>query len=385
MRRLSRGRSKPSRDATLGFRLSLKAALAFILLPALLLWAGGRQAQQSAEPRLRLVFVGDVVLEASWHPRTHPPADLLRHIRAQLALADLVVCNLEEPLTNFPTHTPHKNPAAVAAGRDFIMRATSPNAAPALRRAGIDVAALANNHTMDYTEQGLLDTLDRLRAAGIVPVGAGENLAAAEQVQVVEKKGLRIGFLSFSDVVPRYYWAEGARPGIASSKEVERVRDAVAEARPQADLLAIIFHWGEQRAREPSGRQQTLARAAAGAGADLILGAHPHVLQGVGCLGRVPVVYSAGNFVFPTRNLNARRSALFEIKLSGARISSVRVLPLLLDGEGRPHLASRTLAQEILRELKQLSTELGASFDGDEARCPAAPQEKPAPKPNPAR
>ncbi len=344
-------------------------ALLTVSFPALSLAGNPQSAPETPAPVVRIAFVGDILLEAPWRQPPLPPSQMFEDVRAFLAEFDLVVGNLEEPLTNHPTRTPHKNPDMVAAGRDFIFRATSPEAARALRSAGIRVAALANNHTMDYTERGLLDTLKQLTAAGIVPVGAGENLRNAEQVQVVELRGLRIGFLSFSDVVPRYYWAEGDRPGIASSKYIGRVRAAIARARSQVDTLAIIFHWGEMFASEPSPRQRELAQAAQRAGADLILGAHPHVLQGVGCLGPVPVVYSAGNFVFATRNPAARRSAIFEIRISREKIESVRVVPVLLDSQGRPHLAAGEEARRILTEMEQLSTQLGARFVNHTATC----------------
>ena len=348
--------------------------LAACLLPALLL--GSRPPPpQPSEPLLRIAFVGDVLLEAPWQQPPLSPADMLADIRLPLARGDfdLVVCNLEEPLTDSPHRTPHKNRAAVAAGRDFILRAASPDAARALREAGIQVAALANNHTMDYTERGLLDTIESLEAAGILPVGAGENLEAAEQVRVVEIRGVRVGFLSFSDIVPLYFWAEEDRPGIASSKYLEHLQAVIARARPQADLLVVIFHWGKMFTPEPNARQRELARAAQQAGADLILGAHPHVLQGVGCLGHVPVVYSAGNFVFPTRHPARRRSAIFEIEFSRPHTASVRVVPVLLDAEGRPHLAEGEAARSILEEMERLSSQLGARFSGDTTTCPASP------------
>jgi len=295
---------------------------------------------------------------------------LFNEVRARLAAADLVVCNLEEPLTDWPHQTPHKNSSAVAAGRDFILRATSAVAARALAAAGIRVAGLANNHTMDYTERGLFDTLDKLDSAAILPVGGGKNIDAAERLQIVEVRGRRIGFLAFSDVVPRYYWAEENRPGIASAKDVPRLQRIIAGARPHAETLVVIFHWGKQLARQPTRRQWELARAAQRAGADLILGAHPHVLQGIGCVGRVPVVFSAGNFVFSSRRGVARRSAIFEIEFQEAHAASVRVVPVQLDEQGAPRLAEGAAAREILDEMSRFSSRLEAGFAEDTASCP---------------
>ena len=329
----------------------------------------GRVLSQAKNPVVRVIFVGDIAIEVSWQSEPPEPGPLFDPIRERLAQADLVIGNLEEPLTDYARVTPYKSRRAVAAGRDFVFRATHPDGAKALREGGIDVVTLANNHTMDYRARGLFDTLERLTAVGIIPVGAGKNLQAAEEVQVVNLKGTRIGIISLSDVVPTNFNAGENRPGIGSSKDLERVKEVVRRARPKADVLMVAFHWGKMFTSVPNRRQRAVARAARQGGADVILGAHPHVLQGVGCLAGTPVIYSAGNFVFPTSNRKARRSAIFEIVLSGSRVDSVRVIPVQLDDQGRPHLAEGEVARRILSEMKRLSTRLGADFSRGAASC----------------
>ncbi|HYL11201.1 MAG TPA: CapA family protein, partial [Candidatus Acidoferrales bacterium] len=357
---------------------------------------------ESARTPLRIVWVGDIVMEVAWRQPAVPPQLLFDGVRDLLRTYDLVIGNLESPLTSFPDPTPHKDKAAIESGRDVIIRVRSPGAAQALHDGGIQVAALANNHTMDYTEEGLLDTFARLRAAGVLFAGAGKNLAEAEAPLIIEKKGRRIGILSFSDVVPKYAWAEPDRPGIATAKETAPLLAAVRRARPQVDILIVVLHWGVQFDREPSDRQKSLALEAQRAGADLILGAHPHVLQGVGCLGRVPVVYSAGNFLFPTSSLPTRRSAIFEFDFP-ARVSNaaepapiaqappvaeapaaqalpvtqaapvVRLVPVLIDERGAPQLARDDVRADILTDMAQLSSPLGLRLDGGAGTCSSAP------------
>ncbi len=360
---------------------------------------------------LRIAWVGDIVMEVAWRQPAVPPQLLFDGVRDQLHTYDLVIGNLESPLTNWAEPTPHKDKAAIESGKDVIIRVRSPNAAQALHDGGVQVAALANNHTMDYTERGLMDTFARLRAAGVLFAGAGKNLAEAEAPLIIEKKGRRIGILSFSDVVPKYSWAEPGRPGIATAKETTPVLEAVRRARPQVDILIVVFHWGVQFDREPSERQKSLALETQRAGADLILGAHPHVLQGVGCLGAVPVVYSAGNFLFPTSSLPTRRSAIFEFEFPAAAASAVkeapstqvqpvapsapvvRLLPVLIDERGAPQIAADDVHADILAEMTQLSAPLGlrltgaASPDlrepGASGACAAAPITQPAATPTP--
>jgi poly-gamma-glutamate synthesis protein (capsule biosynthesis protein) len=327
-----------------------------------------KPARPASAP-IHIAWVGDIVLEVPWRPSAVSPRALFDGVRERLLSSDLVIGNLESPLTDWTEQTPYKNKADVEAGRDVIFRVASPEAARALFDGGIRVVSLANNHTADYAEPGLLDTIQRLRNAGVLYAGAGENLAAAEAPRVAEIRGWRIGIICFSDVVPKYSWAEMNRPGIATAKESERLVQAVARARPTVDLLIVVLHWGVQFDRTPSPRQQFLAQGAQRAGADLVLGAHPHVLQGVGCLGRVPIVYSAGNFVFPTMSLPTRRTAIFEFEFSGKGKLAVRVVPVIIDDRGAPQLADDEPRNEILTEMGQLSLLLGLRFEGDSGSC----------------
>lgn len=326
-------------------------------------------AKPEPDRSIRVFFVGDILFEASWQPNPPPPASLFDAVRDILNEADLVIGNLEEPLTDHSERTPHKNAEAVAQGRDFVFRATSPGAATALRDGGVDIVSLANNHTMDYDVQGLLDTLERLEAAGVAYAGGGRNLAEADSVKVFTIKGVRIGVVGLSDVVPPYYWATPTRPGITAAKYIRRVTEVVRAARSEVDVLIAVFHWGPMFTREPSERQMRWARAAAQAGAGAVLGAHAHVLQGIGCQGRVPVVYSAGNFIFATQNRWARRSAIFELKLEGAEIQSVGVIPLQLDDAGRPSPSAPRRVQAAQAEMEELSVALGATWENNAAVC----------------
>jgi poly-gamma-glutamate capsule biosynthesis protein CapA/YwtB (metallophosphatase superfamily) len=284
---------------------------------------------------IRIFWVGDIVMEVPWRQQAVPPGTLFDGVREHLKSADLVIGNLESPLTDWTEPTPNKDKAAVEAGKDVILRVSSPEAAPALADAGIKVVGLANNHVMDFTEHGLMDTLERLRKAGVLFAGAGE----------------------------------ADHPGIATAKEADRVVAAVRRARPKVDILIMVFHWGTQFVQEPIPRQVFLAQEAQRAGADLVLGAHPHVLQGAGCIGRAPVVYSAGNFVFPTMSAPTRRTAIFEFEFSGDRTISVRLVPAVIDEHGAPQLVSGEARQDILDEMTKLSKPLGLQFNEDSGTC----------------
>lgn len=318
-------------------------------------------------------------MEVPWRQQMLPPNALFDGVRDRLKTADLTIANLETPLTDWAEQTPYKDKAAIETGKDVILRVSSPQAAQALAQGGIKVVGLANNHTMDFTDHGLLETFDRLRKAGVLFAGAGENLATAEDALVVQIKGRRIGILSFSDVVPRYSWAGENHPGIATGKETDRVVEAIRRARPKVDILILLLHWGTQFVSEPVPRQLFLAQQAQRAGADLVLGAHPHVLQGVGCLSRVPVVYSAGNFVFPTMSLPTRRTAIFEFEFPLTSPPSLHLVPVLIDEQGAPQLVEGDTRQDILSEMSKLSLPLGLQLTGDTGSCSdiSAPAQSP--------
>jgi poly-gamma-glutamate capsule biosynthesis protein CapA/YwtB (metallophosphatase superfamily) len=318
---------------------------------------------------IRISWVGDIVMEVPWRQQVVVPKALFDGVREHLKTADLVIGNLESPLTDWTEQTPNKDKAAVEAGKDVILRVSSPEAAQAISDAGIKVVGLANNHVMDFTEHGLMDTLERLRKAGVSYAGAGENLAEAEGALILKIKGKRVGILSFSDVVPKYSWAEANQPGIATAKEADRMVAAVRRTRPKVDILIMVFHWGTQFVQEPIPRQVFLAQEAQRAGADLVLGAHPHVLQGVGCVGRTPVVYSAGNFVFPTMSAPTRRTAIFEFEISGDQPISVRLTPAVIDERGAPQLVNGEARLDILNEMNKLSKPLGLQFNEDSGSC----------------
>jgi len=318
---------------------------------------------------IHISWVGDIVMEVPWRQQPVPPKALFDGVRERLKSVDLVIGNLETPLTDWTEQTSNKDKAAVEAGKDVILRVSSPEAAQALSDAGIKVVGLANNHVMDFTEHGLMDTLERLRKAGVSYAGAGENLAEAEGALILKIKGKRVGILSFSDVVPKYSWAEANHPGIATAKEADRMVAAVRRTRPKVDILIMVFHWGTQFVQEPIPRQVFLAQEAQAAGADLVLGAHPHVLQGVGCVGRAPVVYSAGNFVFPTMSAPTRRTVIFEFEFSSDQPISVRLVPAVIDEHGAPQLVSGEARLDILNEMNKLSKPLGLQFNEDSGSC----------------
>jgi poly-gamma-glutamate synthesis protein (capsule biosynthesis protein) len=204
--------------------------------------------------------------------------------------------------------------------------------------AGFDVLTLSNNHSVDFGRGALLDTLRFVRAAGIKPIGAGPTAAAAHRPALVEAGGLRVAFLGYSDVNPLGFPAESSSPGTARA-DLSAIDADVRAARRRADVVVCFFHCGTELHREPEPRPQQFAAACRQAGAQVVLGAHPHVFGGViRPSSRTLVAWTLGNFVFPSSGVPAR-TGILEVRLDARGVRGYRVLPVQIDGF-RPRLHS---------------------------------------------
>lgn len=164
---------------------------------------------------------------------------------------------------------------------------------------GIDIVTIANNHTLDYGTDALVDTCTTLENAGIPYVGAGANMDRAKQLETIEVRGRTIGFLAASRVYPDTSWvANSKKPGMVSGYDPSILLKEIEAAGEYCDYLVVYMHWGIERDEKPQEYQRTLGRQLIDAGADLVIGSHPHVLQGIEYYQGKPIVYSLGNFIF---------------------------------------------------------------------------------------
>jgi poly-gamma-glutamate synthesis protein (capsule biosynthesis protein) len=321
--------------------MAIIAALTLVL--ALLAAPAGALAE-----RISLSFVGDIMLAGS------ATATLQRHgynypfaaTAAELQRSDLVVGNLEAPLT--------------AKGREFRDKRfrfrASPAAATALKRAGFSVMTLANNHMMDFGAEGLSDTISHLGRNGIAHAGAGSTIADARRGAVVTVKGKTVAFLAYSLTQPIEFFAAAGRPGTAPGYAAYYTDD-IRRARGNADYVIVSFHWGQERATKPSPNQIETAHRAVDAGADIIIGHHPHVLQAIEIYRGKPIFYSLGNFSFGSRSPSADRSIIARVTLGDGQ-PTVEVVPLsVLFSEVRfqPTVLAGHRGAEVVDRLNRLS------------------------------
>jgi poly-gamma-glutamate capsule biosynthesis protein CapA/YwtB (metallophosphatase superfamily) len=203
----------------------------------------------------------------------------------------------------------------------------SPAALEAMARfAGFDVLNLANNHTGDYGTQALLDTVTHVRRFGMKAVGAGGSLASAAEPRVVTRLGLRIAFVGFSNILPAAFFAGPNKAGTQAATP-ELIANGVRRAKRRADVVVATFHWGVERSTVEDPRQVAFAQTALAAGADAVIGAHPHVLQPIRRVGRRLVAYSLGNFVFGAASPGTTRTGILRVKLSARGVEGHRLQP----------------------------------------------------------
>jgi poly-gamma-glutamate capsule biosynthesis protein CapA/YwtB (metallophosphatase superfamily) len=215
-------------------------------------------------------------------------------------------------------------------GRPAALRAMA-------RYAGFDVLNLANNHVGDYGAAAMLDTVRLARRYGMTAVGAGGSLASAARPRVVERLGLRIAFVGFSDILPASFFAGPAWAGTQQAT-AGNIRASVGAARRRADVVIATFHWGVERATIEDARQRGFAAETLRAGATAVIGAHPHVLQPIRRGGpRRLVAYSLGNFVFGAGSPVTASTGILELKLSTRGVERSRFRRAVIEAT-RPRL-----------------------------------------------
>jgi poly-gamma-glutamate synthesis protein (capsule biosynthesis protein) len=228
-----------------------------------------------------------------------------------------------------------------------------PTSVGPLRLAGIDLVGTANNHILDFGAEGMSRTRELLEGGGLEVVGTGGDDQAAYQPVVLEAIGRRVGFLSFSRILETPEWAAApGRPGVAAADDeaLPRTIDAITAALLQSDLVVVLVHWGIELDSSAAPRQREIARQWIEAGASLVVGSHPHVLQGLELIDGGAVLYSAGNFVFASARGPTADTAVFTFRFDAAGLAEVTATPLLLV-DGKPQPAGAEDSSRILAEL----------------------------------
>ena len=248
--------------------------------------AASPSAAPSASPTVSLVFAGDIVLDDEAGQLIAEGGDPFASFAPLFQSADIRLGNLECVVAT----------TGSAGDKNYTFRA-HPRTLSVLKR-HFDALGLANNHSGDFGREAFAEMLGLLQQHGLGQFGGGHNLAEAHTPLILERKGLRIAILGYNEFLPRSFEADYNAPGSAWSEDEQVVADIrAARQRHHADLVIPVMHWGWENMRESNGRQKQLARLMIDAGADAVIGGHPHVTQEIAHYHGKPIVYSVGNFV----------------------------------------------------------------------------------------
>ncbi|MBQ2106565.1 MAG: CapA family protein [Lachnospiraceae bacterium] len=249
-----------------------------------------------AEPEIEditLLFAGDVYLSqhvlGAYDKAGGIHGVLDEGIRAEIDAADIFMVNQEFPFTERGTK---------AEDKQYTFRLPH-DRLHIMNEMGIDIVTLANNHILDFGPHGITDSIAALKEAGIKYVGAGEDLEEAKKLEIIEVGGRKIGFLGTSRVYMATSWAAGENhPGVFSTYDPTLPVEEIKKADELVDYLVVYVHWGVERETTPKEYQRVMGRQYIDAGADIVIGSHPHVLQPLEYYNDKPIMFSMGNFVF---------------------------------------------------------------------------------------
>ncbi len=250
----------------------------------------------AADAEVSLAFAGDIMLDTLPGQEIAAGRDPFAAFSQLLSAVDLAVGNLECSVATTGTREDKK----------FTFRA-DPRVLPVVAR-HFGALGLANNHSGDFGKGALSETMTHLRENRLPFFGAGENLAAAHEPLILTRKGLKIALLAYDEFKPRSFEAGPEQPGVAWSEDEQVLLDIHRARALGADIVLPFMHWGWEGERAPCTRQRKLAHKMIDAGADAVIGGHPHVTQGAETYHGKPIVYSLGNFVFDGFHEEATRT-----------------------------------------------------------------------------
>lgn len=349
---------------------------------------------------ITLVGVGDVIIDRE------KPETIFQNVAGVLRSADIAYANCEQLLSD--KGTPNRKQAVYSSFKNL----------KGFLDAGFDVVSLANNHSMDWGEEALLDTMANLKKAGLPYIGAGINLAEAQQSVILERKGTKVGFLAYSCVHMDGYEATEDKPGISPirvwtiydkvdyqpatpprivsfpyKEDMEALAANIKKLKAQADVVVLCMHWGQHLVPAVIPMYCfEIGHAAIDAGVDIILGTHTHILKGVEIYKGKPIFYSEGNFALElgthmrdrkhigslnkfygiTDETERRNTMIAKLIIADGKVQRVSYLPCYVNEDSEPVIQKQSdlLGQSVFNYVKEISERENLSvhfnWDGDE-------------------
>lgn len=301
-----------------------------------------------------LLFSGDIYFSdyvTKQYDKSGIDGILSKDLQEEFKTADIAMINQEFAFSTGGTK---------AKDKQFTFR-VNPKYVKAFTDMGIDIVTLANNHTMDFGEEGLTDSFKTLQDAGILYSGAGNNLEEARDIKYIKVQNKTFAYLSASRVIPETNWNAGDnKAGMLTTYDPANLVADIKKARENSDFVIVYVHWGIERATKPETYQRNLAKAYIDAGADLVVGSHPHVLQGIEYYNSKPIVYSLGNFIF----YNAiAQTAILKVTVNEENRATLSLLPAKAENGKTSFVTLENLVNGFYKSIKEIS--FGVDFKSD--------------------
>jgi poly-gamma-glutamate synthesis protein (capsule biosynthesis protein) len=307
--------------------------------------------QNPAAPRVSFGAVGDILLDRGTRAsiRQHGVDFPFEAVAGLIRGFDLAYANLESPVSSRGRST----------GKLYCFRGDT-NFFTGVQNAGFDIISIANNHTIDWGQTAFFDTKDIIEDRGLIPVGFASAAAAAPAPVMIEKNGLRFAFFAGVGAPLRgVIWPLSlSGPCQADSAALAA---SVREIRPDVDFVICGMHWGEEYVYRPMAENVRWAHLLVDAGADLIVGSHPHILQSIEVYKDRLILYSLGNFVYDQHKTYQRQSGIFTCVFRKGKIDSAAFIPAFLN-DFRPGLVQGKDFDSIAARMKEISMDYHARF-----------------------
>lgn len=323
----------------------------------------GHEEEFDRSKAVKITSVGDIMLSRTVYKKmaSNGFKSPFVNVAERLSDADITFGNLESPLSDSFTPPLH--------GMSFVTPAKS---VEGLLEAGFDIIGLANNHTGNFGPRAFTDTMAVLKQNNIEYVGGGATEAEAKSHKILNAKGIKFAFLNinciYGDIV-----AKGDSPGIwhvnlepwghIDQKQVDEAVGKVKEAGENSDFVIVMVHWGQEYTHDPNPEMKSLARQMVDAGADLIVGTHPHWTQGVEVYKDKLITYSLGNFVFDQEwSQETKRGLILDTIFYKDKLVSVDITPVLIENYHRPRILSKEEGKPIMDDVWASSARIKAGM-----------------------
>lgn len=286
----------------------------------------------SMDSSIKIAFVGDIMLDRGVKQKVEKEGGgdynfVFAAIRRDLERYDFIIGNLEGPVSNIGIDK-----------KNLYSFRMNPKIISVMKEVGFTTVSVANNHMGDWGIEAMEDTFYNLEKGGIKVIGGGNNLDDAIKPKILEKNGVSIAILAFSQFGNRDYGATDENPGIAIISETN-LRKGIDLVRENSDIVVVNFHFGDEYQEKQNSYQEKYAKMAIDFGADLVVGHHPHVVQPVEQYKNTYIAYSLGNFVFDQYfSLETMEGGLLEVIIEDKKISSVKMKKINMNDNYQPSL-----------------------------------------------